>query len=192
MPNAKLVRLIPSPIVGSENDAPRRWYAVQTRPHHEKRVEERLKLKSLPTFLPLHRCRHRWKNGVNADLELPLFPGYLFARVSDYDRLAVMQLPGVLGLAVSSAHPTSIPDEEIEVLRTAVDTLGAIPHPYLKTGEKVRIVAGPLAGMDGILTRRKQELRVVITIELIMRSLVVEVSESDLQPVVPLDAFRQT
>src|SRR5215475_9071495 len=171
------------PMAGSENDIPRRWYAVQTRPHHEKRVEERLKLKDLSTFLPLHRCRHRWKNGVNADLELPLFPCYLFARVSDYDRVAVMQLPGVVGLAVSSAHPTCIPDEEIEVLRTAVDTLGATPHPYLKTGEKVRIVAGPLAGMDGILTRRKQELRVVITIELIMRSLVVEVCEADLQPV---------
>jgi transcription antitermination factor NusG len=97
-----------------------------------------------------------------------------------------MQLPGVIGLAVSSAHPTSIPDDEIEVLRTAVDTLGATPHPYLKTGERVRIVAGPLAGMAGILTRRKQELRVVITIDLIMRSLVVEVSESDLQPHIPL------
>lgn len=172
-------------MLGAEHDAPRYWYAVQTRPHHEKRVEERLKMKSLPTFLPLHRCRHRWKNGVHADLEIPLFPGYLFARVSDYDRLTVMQLPGVVGLAVSSAHPTSIPDQEIEVLRTAVDSLGATPHPYLKTGEKVRIVAGPLAGMDGILTRRKHELRVVITIELIMRSLVVEVSESDLQPILP-------
>lgn len=177
--------MTPSSMLGAEHDAPRYWYAVQTRPHHEKRVEERLKMKSLPTFLPLHRCRHRWKNGVHADLEIPLFPGYLFARVSDYDRLTVMQLPGVVGLAVSSAHPTSIPDQEIEVLRTAVDSLGATPHPYLKTGEKVRIVAGPLAGMDGILTRRKHELRVVITIELIMRSLVVEVSESDLQPILP-------
>jgi len=154
-------------------------------------VEERLKLKSLATFLPVHRCRHHWRNGVHADLELPLFPGYLFARVSDYDRLAVMHLPGVLGLAISSAHPTSIPDDEIEVLRAAVDTMGATPHPYLKTGEKVRIVAGPLAGMDGILTRRKHEFRVVITIELIMRSLVVEVSESDLQPIIPYEALRQ-
>ena len=170
---------------GAEDHVSRRWYAVQTRPHHEKRVEERINLKSLPTFLPVHRCRHRWKNGVNADLELPLFPGYLFAHVSDYDRLSVMQVPGVLGLAISSSHPTSIPVEEIEVLRTAVDRLGAMPHPYLKTGERVRIVAGPLAGMDGILTRRKQELRVVITIDLIMRSLVVEVSEPDLQPVLP-------
>lgn len=177
-------------MVRHDDNATRHWYAVQTRPHHEKRVEERLQMKSLPTYLPLHRCRHRWKNGVQADLELPLFPGYLFAQVSNYDRLAVMQLPGVLGLAISSAHPTTIPDEEIEVLRTAIDTLGASPHPYLKTGEKVRIVAGPLAGMGGILIRRKQELRVVLTVELIMRSLVVEVSESDLQPIVPLEAFR--
>lgn len=183
--------MIQSYIFDSEPHASAYWYAVQTRPHHEKRVEERLKLKSLPTFLPVHRCRHRWKNGINADLELPLFPGYLFAKISNYDRLAVVQLPGVLGLAVSSAQPTSIPDNEIEVLRTAVDTLGATPHPYLKTGEKVRIVAGPLAGMGGILTRRKHELRVVITIELIMRSLVVEVSESDLQPILPFEILRQ-
>lgn len=155
-------------------------------------MEERLKLKSLATFLPLHRCRHHWKNGVHADLALPLFPGYLFARVSDYDRLAVVQLPGVVGLAISSAHPTSIPDEDIEVLRTAVDTLRATPHPYLKTGERVRIVAGPLAGMDGILTRRKQELRVVITIDLIMRSLVVEVSESDVQPTMPVQTAHHS
>ena len=161
------------------------WYAIQTRPNHEKRVEERLKLKSLPTFLPVHRCRHHWKNGTQADLELPLFPCYVFARASAYDRLRIIQLPGVVGMAISSEHPTIIPDEEIEVLRTAVNTLRAEPHPYLKTGQKVRITAGPLAGMEGILTRRKQELRVVITIELIMRSLLVEVSERDLQPTLP-------
>ncbi len=173
-------------MVSPESNATCSWYAVQTRPNHEKRVEERLKLKSLTTFLPVHRCRHRWKNGVNADLELPLFPCYLFARASAHDRLGIMQLPGVVGLAASSAHPTSIPDDEIEFLRTAIDTLRAVPHPYLKAGETVRIVAGPLAGMEGILVRRKQELRVVISIELIMRSLVVEVSECDLEPVLTL------
>jgi transcription antitermination factor NusG len=159
---------------------------VHTRANHEKSVEQRLKLKFLPTFLPVHRCRHRWKNGVNADLELPLFPGYLFARASAYERVSIVQLPGVVGLAASSSHPTRIPDEEIDFLRTAIGELSAVPHPYLNTGEKVRIVAGPLAGMEGILTRRKQPLRVVITIELIMRSLVVEVSECDLEPVLPL------
>jgi transcription antitermination factor NusG len=158
------------------------WYALHIRSRHEKRVAERLGSQSMETFLPLHRCRHTWKNGVRAEVDLPLFPCYLFARASVYDRLRILQLPGILGFATSSAHPTVIPDEEIAVLRTATENLRAEPHPYLNSGDPVRIVAGPLAGMEGILTRRKQEYRVVLSIEAIMRSIVVEVSEFDIEP----------
>jgi transcription antitermination factor NusG len=93
-----------------------------------------------------------------------------------------LQHPGVLGFAASSAKPTIISDEEISALRTATESLKAEPHPYLNNGDPVRIVAGPLAGMTGILTRRKQEYRVVLSIEAIMRSIVVEVSEFDIEP----------
>jgi transcription antitermination factor NusG len=159
------------------------WYAVQTRPHHEKRVEDRLRMNSLQTFLPLHRCRHLWKNGVRAVLEIPLFPCYLFARTSVYDRVKVLRIPGVIGLASSSAHPSKIPAEDIETLRAAVEHLRAIPHPYLNAGDRVRIISGPLAGMEGILIRRKQELRVVVSIEIIMRSIAVEVSELEIEAI---------
>jgi transcription antitermination factor NusG len=158
------------------------WYALHIRSRHEKRVAERLGSQSLETFLPLHRSRHTWKNGVHVDVDLPLFPCYLFARASIHDRIRLLQHPGVLGFAASTTRPTVIPDEEIFVLRAATDSLKAEPHPYLNNGDAVRIVAGPLAGMTGILTRRKQEYRVVLSIEAIMRSIVVEVSEFDIEP----------
>jgi transcription antitermination factor NusG len=158
------------------------WYALHIRSRHEKRVAERLVSQSLETFLPLHRSRHTWKNGVHADVDLPLFPCYLFARVSIHDRIRLLQHPGVLGFAASTARPTVISDEEISVLRTATERLKAEPHPYLTNGDAVRIVVGPLAGLTGILTRRKQEYRVVLSVESIMRSLVVEVSEFDIEP----------
>jgi transcription antitermination factor NusG len=158
------------------------WYALHIRSRHEKRVAERLGSQSLETFLPLHRSRHTWKNGIHVDVDLPLFPCYLFARATTHDRLRLLQHPGVLGFAASSARPTIISDEEISILRTATESLKAEPHPYLNNGDPVRIVAGPLAGMTGILTRRKQEYRVVLSIEAIMRSIVVEVSEFDVEP----------
>jgi transcription antitermination factor NusG len=163
-------------------DEPLNWYALHIRSRHEKRVAERLSSQSLETFLPVHRSRHTWRNGVHVDVDLPLFPCYLFARVSVHDRIRLLQHPGVLGLAASSARPTVIPDEEISVLRTATESLKAEPHPYLSNGDAVRIVAGPLVGLTGILTRRKQEYRVVLSIEAIMRSIVVEVSEFDIEP----------
>jgi transcription antitermination factor NusG len=159
------------------------WYAIHTRPRHEKRVAEELRLRSVEEFLPVHRCRHKWNNGVVADLQLPLFPGYLFARFSGYERLRLLQVPGILGLAVTTSRPTAVPEEAIQTLRALTDTLRVEPHPFLNEGDRVRIIAGPLAGMEGILTRRKQELRVVLSLEIIMRSIAVEVSELDIEPV---------
>jgi transcription antitermination factor NusG len=158
------------------------WYALHVRSRHEKRVAERLSSLSLQTFLPLHRSRHTWKNGVHADVDLPLFPCYLFAKASIYDRLRLLQHPGVLGFSASSAQPTVIPEEEIARLKAATESLRAEPHPYLNSGDAVRIVAGPLTGMRGILTRRKHEYRVVLSVEAIMRSIVVEVGEFDIEP----------
>ena len=130
------------------------WYALHIRSRHEKRVAERLSASSMQTFLPLHRSRHTWKNGVHADVDLPLFPCYLFAKASIYDRLRLLQHPGVLGFAASSARPTAIPEEEIALLKAATESFKAEPHPYLSSGDAVRIVAGPLNGMRGILMRR--------------------------------------
>lgn len=159
------------------------WYAVQTRPRHEKRVAEELNIRSVEQFLPLHNCRHRWKNGVVADVELPLFPCYLFAKVSLHDRIRLLQLPGIIGFAVNSAHPTALREDDIHALRELTTLCRAEPHPFLNVGARVRVIAGPLVGMEGILVRKKQEFRVVLSLEIIMRSISVEVSEFDIEPI---------
>jgi len=166
------------------------WYAVQTRPRHEKRVAEELRVRTIEEFLPLHKTRNRWKNGVLADVEIPLFPCYLFVRVPLCQKVRLLQLPGVIGFAVNSTHPTALAREDIEALRTLSVICRAEPHPFLKAGDQVRIIAGPLAGMEGILVRRKQELRVVLSLDFILRSVAVEVSEFDIEPVPGRSAKR--
>lgn len=158
------------------------WYAVQTRPRHEKRVAQEVRARAIEEFLPVHRCRNRWRNGVVADIELPLFPCYVFARIPTAERLRILQLPGVIGFAVNSLHPTALPLQDIDALRTLSSVCQAEPHPFLKVGDRVRIVAGPLAGMDGILVRRKTELRVVLSLDFLLRSVAVEVSEFEIEP----------
>ena len=159
------------------------WYAVQTRPRHEKRVAEEVRARAIEEFLPLHHRKNRWRNGVVADVELPLFPCYLFVRVSQRDRVRLLQLPGVVGFAVNSARPTALAEEDIQALKTLSVICRAEPHPFLKIGDRVRIVAGPLAGMEGLLARRKHELRVVLSLDFILRSVAVEVSEFDIEPI---------
>jgi transcription antitermination factor NusG len=161
------------------------WFAVQTRPRHEKRVAAEVRARALEEFLPVHRCRNRWKNGVVADVDLPLFPCYLFVRVSPNERMRLLSLPGVIGFAVTSARPTALPQTDIEALQALSLVYRAEPHPFLRTGDRGRLVAGPLTGMEGILTRRKQELRVVLSLDFIMRSVAVEVSEFDIEPIGP-------
>jgi transcription antitermination factor NusG len=159
------------------------WYAVQTRSRHEKRVSEQLQSRSIQVFLPVQYCRHKWRNGVTADVELPLFPCYLFARPAAQERLSLLQLPGVLGLAATTAKPSVIPDDEIELLRQVTSTFRTEPHPFLHAGDPVRIISGPMAGLEGILTRRKQQFRLVLSVKVIMRSIAIEVSEFDIEPV---------
>jgi transcription antitermination factor NusG len=169
---------------------PTEWYAVQTRSRHEKRVAEELRARAVEEFLPLHRTRRRWKNGVLADVEWPLFPCYLFVRIPLSERARILQLPGVLGFAVNSAHPTVLADHDIEALKAMALICRAEPHPFLKAKDHVRIVAGPLAGMEGVLLRRANELRVVLSLDFIMRSVAVEVSELDIQPMRDFRAGR--
>jgi transcription antitermination factor NusG len=162
--------------------APYHWYALQTRARHEKAIALRLQALSLEVFLPLHRSARTWKNGLHVQVDMPLFSCYLFVRSTIYDRLRILQAPGVLGFAASTAAPTAIPDSDMEMLKKATENCKAEPHPYLSAGDPVSVVAGPFAGLQGILTRRKQEYRVVLNVQAIMRSVVVEVSEFDIAP----------
>lgn len=164
-----------------------RWYAAYTSANHEKRVALQLRQRSVEHFLPVYESLRQWKDR-RVKLELPLFPGYVFVRLALRDRLQVLQIPSVVRLVGFNGVPTPLADEEVTSLRHALmEGLRAEPHPYLKVGRRVRIVAGPLAGREGILKRWKGDFRVFLSIELIQRSILVEV---DAASVVPLHAGK--
>jgi transcription antitermination factor NusG len=156
------------------------WYAAYTSANHEKRVAEQLGVRSVEHFLPLYESLRRWKDR-KMRLQLPLFPGYVFVRLALRDRLRVLQIPGLANLVAFNGTPAAVPQDEIEALRTSLASgVRAEPYPYLTAGRRVRIKYGPLTGMEGILLRRKGSLRLVISIELIKRSVAVDLDLADL------------
>ncbi len=170
---------VSNPILPLEFVEPR-WYAVHTYPRHEKRVAEQFKHKCIDSFLPLYRTVHRWRDR-RVELEVPLFPGYVFVHTALKHRLQIAQVPSVVRFVSFGPSPTPIPDTEIETLRNGLASgAKAEPHPYLKLGCRVRIECGPLKGAEGVLVRKKDNLRVVLSVDLIMRSIAVEVDESDI------------
>jgi transcription antitermination factor NusG len=158
-----------------------RWYAVYTRANHEKRVAEQFSTREVEHFLPTYSSVRRWKDR-RVVLELPLFSGYVFVRLALQNRLRVMQVPGVARLVAFDGTPAALPDGEIEALRSSLAMgVRAEPHPFLRVGRRVRVKSGPLSGMEGILSRRKGSLRVVISVNLIQRAVAVELDEAEVE-----------
>lgn len=158
-----------------------RWYAAYTCANHEKQVAAQLGERGVEHFLPLYRTVHRWKDR-RMQLQLPLFPGYVFVHLPLSDRLRVLQVPSVVRLVgFGGALPTALPEHEVETLRNGLaGDLRAQPHPFLTIGRRVRIVNGPLAGMEGILRRIKGNYRVVLSVDLIQQSIAVEIDFADI------------
>jgi transcription antitermination factor NusG len=160
-----------------------RWYAVQTCANHEKRVLRQLDQRTVEAYLPLYESVRRWKDR-RVTLDLPLFPGYVFVHLALRDRLRVLQTPSVVRLVGFSGQPTALPDHEIEALRRGLaGEMRLEPHPYLKVGHRVRVRSGPLQGLQGILVRKKNGSRFVISLDLIMRSVAAEIDVAELEPV---------
>jgi len=152
-----------------------RWFALSVAPRHEKKVCYQLEQKGYETFLPLYRRQHQY-GGRSREFQLPLFPGYLFCRTDLSVRLPVLTTPGVLQFLGAGKAPSPIADDEIGAIQIA--TLAGIPmepHNYWEQGEKVRIVRGPLTGLEGMVTDSKKPLRLVLSITLIQRSVLVEI-----------------
>jgi transcription antitermination factor NusG len=160
-----------------------RWYAAQTCANHEKRVLEQLSQRTVEAYLPLYASVRRWKDR-RVRLDLPLFPGYVFVRLALRDRLQVLQTPRVVRLVGFGGQPTALPDQEIDALRQGLTRdMRVEPHPYLKVGRRVRVTTGPLEGLEGTLVRKKNVSRFVISLDLIMRSVAVEIDVAELEPV---------
>lgn len=159
-----------------------RWFALHTRSRHEKSVGQILERKQIEAFLPLYETIRRWRNGDHR-VQLPLFPGYVFVRIPLLDRLHVLKIPGAVRLVGFDGAPLPLGDDEVESLRRALSAgVKAQPHPYLTVGRRVKITVGALAGREGVLIRRKGNMRVVLSITLIQRSIVVEADAADLIP----------
>jgi transcription antitermination factor NusG len=158
-----------------------RWYAAYTCAKHEKRVAEQFTQRALENFLPQYESVRRWKDR-RMKLQLPLFPGYVFVRLALRERLRVLETPSVVRLVGFNGRPTALPDKEMEALRACVAArLAAEPHAYLTVGRRVRIKAGPLAELEGVLVRKKNSFRVLLSLDLIARSAAVEVDVADLE-----------
>jgi transcription antitermination factor NusG len=159
------------------------WFAAYTFGNHEKRVAETLAGKAVEYFLPLYESVRNWSDR-KVRLKRPLFPGYVFVRIATQERLIVQKVQGVVRLVGFNGQPAALPDDEIEILRRALTTpISAAPHPFLAAGTRVRIMRGPLAGLSGMTVRRKGSTRVVLSIELIRRSVIVDMDAADLESI---------
>jgi transcription antitermination factor NusG len=147
------------------------WYAAYTCANHEKPVAAELNARGVEHFLPLYCSVRQWKDR-RARLDIPLFPGYIFVRLA-----LVVRLVGFGGM------PAALPDEQVEILRVGLtERLHVEPHPFLTVGRRMRIVRGPLAGLEGVLLRKKGNFRFVLSVELIRCSLSVDVDAAEVEP----------
>lgn len=159
------------------------WYAAYTCANREKRVASELQARAVDHFLPLYSSVRRWKDR-RVTLDLPLFPGYIFVRLALRDRQRVVQIPSVVRLVGFNGLPAALPDTEMEIMRSGLSgRLRAEPHPFLTIGRRVRIAGGPFAGLEGVLKRGRNNLRVVVSLDLIQRSVAVEVDAADIRPI---------
>lgn len=167
---------------GSHCEPALRWYVLHVCSRHERRVAEYLKRNIVEFFLPTYKSVRLWNNGCRMELDLPLFPGYLFVRIPLADRLRIQRCPGAVDLVGFSSQPFAMDDSEIESLKAGLLQCPAEPYPFLAIGDQVHVRCGPFAGMVGILVRKKKDFRVVLSIDVIAKSIAVELDLCHLDP----------
>jgi len=161
----------------------RKWYALYTKHHHEKKAADVLARKGIETFLPLNRSLRQWKDRKKM-VAMPLFPGYLFLRSDLSNRVEILNTPGVFFLVESAGHACPVPEHEIEAVRAVAESdVKLEPHPYLEHGERVRIRSGPLAGICGLVVQSRNQHRVVISVELLRKAVAVAVDLENLEKI---------
>jgi transcription antitermination factor NusG len=157
---------------------------VYTTSRHEKRIAQHLTQRQIEHYLPLYRSERRWRDGSRVTLDLPLFPGYIFVHIQKSERVSVLSVPGALAVVCGTGgEPAALPDTAIDALRTGLTERRIEPHPLIRIGQPARVRSGAFAGMQGIVVRKKNGFRVVLTLEQIMQSIAVEIDEFDLEPV---------
>jgi transcription antitermination factor NusG len=164
---------------------PAKWFAVHTRYQHEQQVNEHLGRKGFDTFYPTCSKWQQWSDRKKK-VSQALFPGYLFVTEIANRRLQVVETPGVCGIVSVAGAPAPIPTTEIEAIRRAVTSPYPVEgHAYLISGDHVRVVEGPLVGVNGILVRSERSARLVLSVELLGRSVAVELDAQSVERVLP-------
>jgi transcription antitermination factor NusG len=162
-----------------------RWYAVHTRARHEKMVFQRLQEQGVDTFLPIVKETHRWSDRKKI-VEIPLFSCYVFAHLlpGNQERQRIFRTDGVLQIVGVRGEGTPIPDDQIEAVKAVLaERLPWSAHPFLKIGQRVRIRSGALNGVEGILIARNGDRTLVVSVDVIQRSLAVRIEGYDVEPV---------
>jgi transcription termination/antitermination protein NusG len=159
-----------------------RWFGLRVRSNFEHQVSRLLRAKGIEEYAPAYRTRRAWSDRVR-EIELPLFPGYVFCHISLEARTAVLATTGVVGLAGHQNRPMPIDDCELAAVRRMVESQsGGEPWPFLRAGQRVRVRRGPLAGLEGILLRTKGACRLVVSITLLGRSVASEIDAAYVRP----------
>jgi transcription elongation factor/antiterminator RfaH len=158
------------------------WYALYTRPRHERQVHDELLGHRIETFLPLYKVRRRWSDRYKT-VEEPLFKNYLFVNLSMERYYDTLRPYGAVSFVTCDGRPAEIPAHEVEAIRVLVESeLPFNPHPYLKAGRKVRVTTGPLEGCEGVLLRKKGLARLVLSVHLLQQSVIAEVDAASVEP----------
>jgi transcriptional antiterminator NusG len=159
------------------------WFVTQVIPRHEKSVDTILGIKCYQHFLPIHRARRKWSDRTKV-VDEPLFPGYVFVRVKRSLMGPILGIPGVIRIVSFGGVPHPISEEEIEALRLVFRSSREVcSFPYLNVGQNVRVISGPLSGIRGIVTKFKKHDRLILSIDLIMKSVSVEINGSEIEPI---------
>lgn len=181
--NAEVGRVLARSASLNEAFSEEKWYAAYTSANHERSVAAQLEVRSVEHFLPTYSSVRRWKDR-RVTLNLPLFPGYVFVRMALSERALVVQVPGVARLVGFNGAATPLPEEEIEGLKRGLASgMRTEPHPFLRTGQRVRVQTGTLQGLEGIVVRRKNGRRLVVSLELIQRAMAVDLDSAEVEPV---------
>ncbi len=158
------------------------WYAVYTYPRHEKAVKDQLDWKAVEVFLPTFASERQWKDR-KVSIDFPLFPGYIFTRIHPDERVKVLSTPSVVRMLSFNGVPAPIADSEIDAIRLCVERNAVLEtHPFLKVGERVRVMRGAFEGLEGVIVRHKNACKLVLSIDLIHQSVALEIAADLLQP----------
>jgi len=166
------------------------WHAIFTRYQHEKSVSYALSNKNHEVYLPLYRSVHRWQDRYKQIL-LPLFPCYVFIRAGMDRQLQILTTPGVIHIVGWGGNPAIVPQSQLDAVRQIIESCLIVEtHPYLQAGDRVRVKAGPLMGLEGILTRKKGMARLVVSMEMLGRSAAVEIDVLNVERIGPIPALK--